>query len=226
MSIRSALLSCCPIYSNGLVHLLQDAGILAVPTARLPADDEFALIDAFVIDADMMTDHRDATDHRDLGVIGVVAGRAPVLVVNNGQDGAAERYIAAGAFGVIDKYESAARIVSAIRSAATGSCALAQPAEAPADAADIRLSSRETQVLRGVSLGLTHGQISTRLGISSHTVDTYVKRIRTKLGAGNKAELTRIALLLDAPGPPPQHDVPPPREPVDDRRRSRIVSGA
>jgi hypothetical protein len=26
-------------------------------------------------------------------------------------------------------------------------------------------------------------------------VDTYVKRIRVKLGAGNKAELTRVALL-------------------------------
>jgi Bacterial regulatory proteins, luxR family len=40
-----------------------------------------------------------------------------------------------------------------------------------------------------------HGQITTRLGISPHTVDTYVKRIRAKLGAGNKAELTRLALL-------------------------------
>src|SRR3712207_8718729 len=37
--------------------------------------------------------------------------------------------------------------------------------------------------------------ISTRLGISRHTVDSYVKRIRAKLGVGNKAELTRVALL-------------------------------
>jgi DNA-binding CsgD family transcriptional regulator len=57
------------------------------------------------------------------------------------------------------------------------------------------LSEREGQVLRQISRGLTHGQIATRLGISPHTVDTYVKRIRAKLGAGNKAELTRAALL-------------------------------
>ncbi|MFC7585743.1 response regulator transcription factor [Nonomuraea antimicrobica] len=50
-------------------------------------------------------------------------------------------------------------------------------------------------MLRRISQGLTHGQIATRLGISRHTVDTYVKRIRAKLGAGNKAELTRAALL-------------------------------
>ena len=58
-----------------------------------------------------------------------------------------------------------------------------------------RLSEREEQVLRQISRGLTHGQIATRLGISPHTVDTYVKRIRAKLGVGNKAELTRAALL-------------------------------
>ena len=36
---------------------------------------------------------------------------------------------------------------------------------------------------------------SRRLGISAHTVDTYVKRIRSKLAVGNKAELTRAAVL-------------------------------
>ncbi|UJW29854.1 helix-turn-helix transcriptional regulator [Saccharothrix sp. AJ9571] len=34
-----------------------------------------------------------------------------------------------------------------------------------------------------------------RLGINRYTVDTHIKRIRAKLGAGNKAELTRLAML-------------------------------
>jgi len=250
--MRLTLLSCCPIYLIGLVHSLQNARTLVVATAQLPPDDEFALVDAFVIDAAVME------SNRDLSVISAVADRAPVLVVNNGQESAAERYIAAGAHGVIDKYEPVARIVSAIRSAATGSCSPPQSTDGGAiDAAGARLSSRESQVLRGVSLGLTHGQISTRLGISPHTVDTYVKRIRMKLGAGNKAELTRIALMLDKsasseyvidhePGPfPPAtsgcaaksfHDlgepdrrhnggsVPLPREPVRDQRSTQIDS--
>jgi DNA-binding CsgD family transcriptional regulator len=46
-----------------------------------------------------------------------------------------------------------------------------------------------------ISEGLTHLQVGRQLGISHHTVDTYVKRIRSKLGLGNKAELVRVALL-------------------------------
>ncbi|WP_406500430.1 LuxR C-terminal-related transcriptional regulator [Streptomyces sp. NBC_00846] len=32
------------------------------------------------------------------------------------------------------------------------------------------------------------------MGISQHTVDTHVKRIRSKLGVRNKADLVRLAL--------------------------------
>lgn len=43
---------------------------------------------------------------------------------------------------------------------------------------------------------MTHDQVARRVGISRHTVDSYVKRVRSKFGVGNKAELTRIALSL------------------------------
>jgi DNA-binding CsgD family transcriptional regulator len=59
---------------------------------------------------------------------------------------------------------------------------------------DSPLSPRESQVLRQIGRGLTHGQIARLLDISQHTVETYVKRIREKLGLGNKAELTRASL--------------------------------
>ncbi|MER0481679.1 LuxR C-terminal-related transcriptional regulator [Streptomyces sp. Edi2] len=58
------------------------------------------------------------------------------------------------------------------------------------------LSPREQQVLRFIASGMTHGQVARRIGISPHTVDTYVKRVRSKFGIGNKAELTRVALGL------------------------------
>jgi DNA-binding CsgD family transcriptional regulator len=47
-----------------------------------------------------------------------------------------------------------------------------------------------------IAAGLTHGQAARRLKLTQSTVDTYVKRIRAKLGAGNKAELTRHAIAL------------------------------
>jgi len=58
------------------------------------------------------------------------------------------------------------------------------------------LSPRELNVLKLLARGLTHGQIGRNMGISTHTVDTYIKRIRAKLDVGNKAELTRAALAL------------------------------
>src|SRR5262249_24905209 len=58
------------------------------------------------------------------------------------------------------------------------------------------LASREVATLQCVAEGLTHGQISRRMGLTAATVSTYVKRIRTKLNAGNKAELTRRAIEL------------------------------
>lgn len=71
---------------------------------------------------------------------------------------------------------------------------LAQARPAPAEPGARGLSARETQVLRLVGEGLTHRQVARRLGISPHTVDTYIKRVRCKLRVGNKAELTRAAL--------------------------------
>jgi two-component system invasion response regulator UvrY len=58
------------------------------------------------------------------------------------------------------------------------------------------LARREIETLQWVAEGLTHGQISRRMGLTEATVSTYVKRIRTKLNAGNKADLTRAAIEL------------------------------
>ena len=74
------------------------------------------------------------------------------------------------------------------------------PAPARPDPACPPLSAREQQVLAAIAGGLTHAQIARRLMIATATVDTYVARIRTKLGVGNKAELTRAALYHLDPG--------------------------
>lgn len=60
----------------------------------------------------------------------------------------------------------------------------------------MELSPREIETLRWIADGLTHAQIARRMGLTEATVNTYTKRIRAKLNAGNKAELTRIAIEL------------------------------
>jgi DNA-binding CsgD family transcriptional regulator len=90
--------------------------------------------------------------------------------------------------GVISRHEAPAQLPAAVRR-----IAVSRKAAAPAAVA---LSPREQEVLRHIADGFTHGQAAYRIGISHHTVDTYVKRIRVKLGVGNKAQLVRAALAL------------------------------
>lgn len=193
--IRADVLASSPVYLTGLVQVLNNAGI-AVLAARLAPHDgpPSVLADALVIDADSLGTQQNL-DH-----ITTVASYTPVLVVNTEPAGEPAPYLRAGAAGVIGRREPCDRIVTAIRALVAGTVVVPGSDLPPAPAgqpqgAEHGLSDREAQVLRHIARGLTHGQIATRLGISPHTVDTYVKRIRTKLGVGNKAELTRVALL-------------------------------
>jgi DNA-binding NarL/FixJ family response regulator len=192
--IRVDVLINSPIYLAGLVQTMTNAGIKVVATRTSCEQAPAWLADATVIDVDAVP-----PDDM-LGYINEAAKGAAVLLLDN--DGVSEgsAYLRAGASGVIGKGECVHHIVSAVRAVAAGACVTPSDCEEPpsvpwTDASGRQLSDREVQVLRQIAHGLTHGQIARRLGISPHTVDTYVKRIRAKLGVGNKAELTRAALL-------------------------------
>lgn len=108
-----------------------------------------------------------------------------------------------GADGYLTKDTDDAEFLAAVRVVADGGFSLsssvadvleahleAQPATAP------ELSAREAEALGWIARGFTHAQTAQRMGISSSTVDSYVERIRRKLGLGNKAELTAKAIEL------------------------------
>jgi len=66
------------------------------------------------------------------------------------------------------------------------------------------LTPREHEVLIAVSRGLANKQIARELGISVKTVELHRSNLMRKLGLGNAAELTRLAMqagLLDAEDP-------------------------
>jgi DNA-binding CsgD family transcriptional regulator len=65
----------------------------------------------------------------------------------------------------------------------------------------VALSMREREVLHHVSNGLTYLQTAHRMGIAASTVDTYLRRIRAKAGVLSGAELTRLAVSLEADEP-------------------------
>jgi DNA-binding NarL/FixJ family response regulator len=203
--IRADVLVSSPIFLIGLVQTLTNAGIKVVAVRTSPCVGPSWLADTADIDVDALVPP-DPLTH-----ITEAARSAPVLVLDNDTT-TSTAYLRAGASGVVSKRAPGETLIAAIRSvicgrpAAPAELAMADlamadlpvadppPVDQP-DAANQHLSEREEQVLRQIAHGLTHGQIATRLGISPHTVDTYVKRIRAKLGVGNKAELTRVALL-------------------------------
>jgi DNA-binding NarL/FixJ family response regulator len=211
--IRTDILVTSPIFLVGLVQTLDDAGIRVVAVRTSPDQEPSWLADVVLIDVDALS----LPD--DLSHITEAARCTPVLVLNN-EPAQGNAYLRAGASGVISKRESGERIVHAVRAITSGAPVHPDHADRPravqrSEAPGYHLSEREEQVLRQISRGLTHGQIATRLGISPHTVDTYVKRIRAKLGAGNKAELTRAALLGRLVGERPDSPQPAGPAPVE-----------
>jgi DNA-binding CsgD family transcriptional regulator len=99
-----------------------------------------------------------------------------------------------GVDGHLCEYSTPGEIVKAVQQAVVGGPSAADGGPVPVGAAE--LSRREQQVLTFIADGLTHAQTARSLGISRHTVDTHVKRIKGKLGVGTKAELTRAAAGL------------------------------
>jgi DNA-binding NarL/FixJ family response regulator len=199
--IRVDVFALCPIYRMGLVHLLRQSGISVLVAGTSPGEgDPSIFANAVIIDAETL----------DLGPhLHFVAPRwadTPVLVVN-----AEPSQLVDGASAVVEKGVSCDHVVDAVCAVVAGAgtmpvapaaseAGITRPRAAEGDLAGRTLSTRESQVLTHIAHGLTHGQIASRLRISPHTVDTYVKRIRAKLGIGNKAELTRFALLRGASG--------------------------
>ncbi|WP_018686065.1 DNA-binding response regulator [Actinokineospora enzanensis] len=116
---------------------------------------------------------------------------APVLVLGSEGEHDVQHCIDAGAAGTLHREASVDAVVAAITTALHVETGPVTTDEGRVTA----LSTREWEVLAHIAEGLTHAQIATRLSISPHTVDTYVKRIRSKMHIGNKAELTRVALL-------------------------------
>jgi DNA-binding CsgD family transcriptional regulator len=60
---------------------------------------------------------------------------------------------------------------------------------------DQRLTARQREIVEGVALGRTNLQIAEGLGISPHTVRNILVEVCARLGAGNRADVVRLAVL-------------------------------
>jgi len=133
--------------------------------------------------------------------IAALAARNPVLVMS----ASARRHdvvstLEAGASGFLTKASDVDAFIEGVETVAGGGFYLssqladiidASAHGAAAGSALATLAPREREVLSYLAQGFTQEQTATRIGIGPSTVDTYVKRIRQKIGPGNRTTLIR-----------------------------------
>ena len=112
--------------------------------------------------------------------------------------------ISAGARGYLSKESEGSEILRAVREIAAGNsyvsptlASIVLTTERDRQAGPrIELSGQERQVLRLVAAGERDQDIAAAMGISVRTVRSYLDRIRDKIGARRRADMTRAAIEL------------------------------
>ena len=82
-------------------------------------------------------------------------------------------------------------ILSRLRADGATSAEPASPR--PAARTGVTMSPRETEVLELITKGFTYEEIAQRMGVTRHTVQTFVRRIYAKLEVGSKIEAINAA---------------------------------
>ncbi len=133
-------------------------------------------------------------------------GRDILMLVASMHDEAlyAERVLAAGARGYINKQEAQESIIQAIRQVLNGKVYLSQHmtdrllsgmVDTSGEKRDIdSLSNRELQVFELIGQGVTTSQMAEQLNLSIKTIETHQAHIKKKLGLGSAHELNQRAI--------------------------------
>lgn len=188
--IRVEIFDDMPVYAHGLSVLLEQNGLVVNGVRSSGAEvGSWWRADVLVVTAPIA--------RAGLGDSTLPPRSTPQLLITDGtmdQSVPLETYVR----GCIRRDAPFSTVIAAVRAVARGDQFWPDQAVGPTDTMPTerpnQLSPRENQVLELIARGFTHSQIASRLDISQHTVDTYVKRIRAKWALGNKAELTRAAM--------------------------------
>jgi DNA-binding NarL/FixJ family response regulator len=120
----------------------------------------------------------------------------PIVVYTaDGDERLAREVLDAGAIALVLKEAPLADLVRALEAALNGSSYL-DPALAKSPAPGGKLTQRELDVLGLLAEGLQHEEIGRRLGISSETVRTHLRKASDRLGASTRTQAVATALRL------------------------------
>ncbi len=204
--IRVAVVDDHPVARYGVEFILDGCAQVTVVCSAgslgelraAPAEPDVIILDLYLNEPERLT----------AAAITALTASCPVLVMSSsGSRADVLAAIRAGAAGYLVKQATDAAFTEAVITVAGGGFYVS-PQLADIIDADLGsgrsgrgeepplLAPREEEALRLIAQGFTQSQTATRMRVSPGTVDTYIKRIRKKLGAGNKADLTRRAIEL------------------------------
>lgn len=195
MSVK--IIDSLPLFSVGVASLLKAALGVNVAPCELSDESHRPDADLYIIDPEIECEASPES------LIEFLSRSAPVLIIlpQSVSIEYKDSLLKSGAFGTVNRSATPEELLNSVRSIIKpeSSCSPLKSlnfAERDSNAKfESELSERENEVLELLSIGKTHHQIANFIGISQHTVDTYVKRIRNKLQVGNKAELARVAII-------------------------------
>lgn len=118
-----------------------------------------------------------------------------VVYTADGDERLAREVLDAGAVALVLKEAPLADLVRALEAALNGSSYL-DPALAKNPSPSGKLTQRELDVLGLLAEGLQHEEIGRRLGISSETVRTHLRKASDRLGASTRTQAVATALRL------------------------------
>jgi DNA-binding NarL/FixJ family response regulator len=104
--------------------------------------------------------------------------------------------VEAGVQGYVRKDQSVQSLAQTIRDVMSGQTCLPDASQILSGSEKRLLSRRERVVLRQLAAGKRAREVAEAMGISTKTVDTYRRRMMSKLGLDSQAELVRYAVTL------------------------------
>ncbi|MGA2851667.1 MAG: response regulator transcription factor [Terracidiphilus sp.] len=194
------------LFREGLSRLLESApGFRVVGQCRTAAEAIFALSSS---PADVVLLDYDLGEERGSNFIEQLKScsqRVKILMVTAGMNDAATlETMEAGACGVFLKQSNPDQLVEAIRrvandgiwldSEAARSLVSARTAQAQHAEHQRPLTSRQSEVMRGILDGLTNKEIAWNLGVSESSIKAAIQELFHKAGVRTRSQLVRIAI--------------------------------
>jgi DNA-binding NarL/FixJ family response regulator len=137
---------------------------------------------------------RAGLDGLDVIDIAVAAGARAIVLTSFDRSSLMRAAFERGASGFLDKGAEPARILAAIRTVASGGTAFTADALNAARFAPRPPSGREVEVIEAIRRGATSEEIGGRLGISTRTVESHLRRMFDRYGVVSRTELAVLAI--------------------------------